>query len=251
METQTYLPRLSYLAFLLPKLHAFFYADLIYPEVSWADAWLEFENVPLKWHYPLGLLYDLYSGADPVFSHDTSAKSQEHDIEPWKLTVHFSKYPEDHLVKLDPDEKHLRDLFTNNVKEVRCLCPLHLFLTNRKPQADFLRNGTGKTVMFLSKEDSDNLWEGVKRHDLDLFNPVNKKLLNPQGVSLRNIPVRLYLPHTADEKPLLKSTTDDRKVQTGEDVTPGSIRVVQGMVPLASSSRESSRTSYEEIGVMI
>ena len=93
--------------------------------------------------------------------------------------------------------------------------------------------------MFLSKEDSDNLWEGVKRHDSELFNPVNKKLLNPQGVSLRNIPVRLYLPHSADEKPLLKSNSDDRKAPKGEEVTPGSIRVVQGVVPVARSSRKS------------
>lgn len=75
--------------------------------------------MPLKWHYPLGLLYDLYSGAEPVFSHETSTSVEETETQPWKLTVHFSKYPEHQLVKLDTEEKHLRDLFTNNVKEVR------------------------------------------------------------------------------------------------------------------------------------
>ena len=98
--------------------------------------------------------------------------------------------------------------------------------------------------MFLSKEDSDNLWEGVKTHDLKLFNPVNQKLLNPQGVPLRNIPVRLYLPHAADSgvgKPGPGHSTDDRKGQKGEEVTPGSIRVVQGMIPIAPSSRKSDR----------
>ena len=118
------MPRLSYLAFLLPKLHTFFHDDLIYPEVSWADAWLEYETVPLKWHYPLGLLYDLYSGAEPVVSHDSSNPSDEKESEPWKLTVHFSKYPEDQLVRLDTEEKHIRDLFTNNVKEVYTISSL-------------------------------------------------------------------------------------------------------------------------------
>lgn len=119
---------------------------------------------------------------------------------------------------------------------------MRIYTDNR--QADFLRNGTGKTVMFLSKEDSDNLWEGVKRHDLKLFNQVNQKLLNPQGLSLRNIPVRLYLPHAADSgmgKPGPRHSTDDRKAQKGEEVTPGSIRVVQGMIPMAPSSRTSDR----------
>lgn len=118
------MPRLSYLAFLLPKLHAFFYTSLIYPSVVPTDAWLEYDHVPLKWHYPLGLLYDLYSGAEPASSHDISAEhTQINDLDhddtpPWKLTVHFSNYPTDQLVQLDAQEKHIHDLFINNVKEV-------------------------------------------------------------------------------------------------------------------------------------
>ena len=51
--------------------------------------------------------------------------------------------------------------------------------------------------MFLSKEDSTQLWNSVEQHDFSLFNPINQKLLNPQGVNLRHMPVRLYLPHAA------------------------------------------------------
>ncbi|KAF1971477.1 autophagy protein-like protein 5 [Bimuria novae-zelandiae CBS 107.79] len=198
-------PRLSYLAFLLPELHTFFYNDLIYPDVSWADAWLEYDGVPLKWHYPLGLLHDLYSGAAPVSAHDTS---EEKETPSWQLTVHFSKYPEDQLVRLDTDGKHLRDLFTNNVKE-----------------ADYLRNGTGRTMMFLGKQESQDLWEGVRKHDFNLFHPIYTQLMNPKGVALRHVPVRLYLPHAADP-------------QAEEEITPGSVRVVQELVPLNTSSRQ-------------
>jgi autophagy-related protein 5 len=114
-------------------------------------------------------------------------------------------------VRLDNDNKQIHDLFIHSVKE-----------------ADYLRTGTGKTVMFLSKEDSTQLWDAVTKHDFSLFNPINQKLLNPQGVNLRNLPVRLYLPHV--------SSLDS--VQ--EEAAPGSLRIVQSLVPAMMSSSESS-----------
>ncbi|PVI01338.1 APG5-domain-containing protein [Periconia macrospinosa] len=211
-------PRLSYLGLLLHKLHAFFSESLIYPDASPAEAWLEYENVPLKWHYPLGLLYDLYSGAEPAQPSEPlsgpSLQEGDDEVLPWKLTLHFSEYPVDQLVKLDTEGKHLHDLFIHNVKE-----------------ADYLRNGTGKTVMFLSKEDSTQLWNSVEQHDFNLFNPINQKLLNPQGVNLRHMPVKLYLPHAA-------SSGLDTVNESGQESTPGSLRVVQSLITPALSSRQ-------------
>ncbi|CAI6341861.1 unnamed protein product [Periconia digitata] len=214
-------PRLSYLGLLLHKLHAFFSDRLIYPDVSPADAWLEYEDVPLKWHYPLGLLYDLYSGAEPAQPSDPldgpPPEIEGNDTLPWKLTLHFSEYPVDQLVKLDTENKHLHDIFMNNVKE-----------------ADYLRNGTGKTVMFLSKEDSTQLWNSVEQHDFALFNPINQKLLNPQGVNLRHMPVKLYLPHAATSG----LDTVNETVKEGKQSAPGSLRVVQSLITPSLSSRQ-------------
>lgn len=216
---QIQFPRLSYLGLLIHRLHAFFSRSLIYPDVSPKDAWLSYQQVPLKWHYPLGLLYDLYAGAEPAYAsdahgdaapaHKVESAEEEHGRLPWRLTIHFSEYPAEQLVQLDNDDKQLHDLFIQSVKE-----------------ADYLRTGTGKTVMFLSKEDSTQLWEGVKKHDFGLYNPVNQKLLNPQGVNLRHLPVRLYLPHAAPEG-----------VQ--EEAAPGSLRIVQRLVPPSLSSSTS------------
>lgn len=158
-ESETYLvqfPRLSYLAFLLPRLHAFFAPSLINPEVSSHDAWFSFEGVPLKWHYPIGLLYDLFSGAEPLDldsgpgnddpgSQATVETSTGVKPIPWKLTIHYSDLPAEHLLQLDAEGRTMQDTFINNVKE-----------------ADFIRNGTARTVMSLSKEDSDNLWTAVQ-----------------------------------------------------------------------------------------
>jgi autophagy-related protein 5 len=95
---------------------------MIYPDVSPADAWLSYDGVPLKWHYPLGLLYDLYSGAEPSHPPDEDGNNEgkvDEDSIPWKLTLHFSGYPDEHLVKLDAEGKHLHDLFIHSVKEVQ------------------------------------------------------------------------------------------------------------------------------------
>lgn len=187
---------------------------MIYPEVTPADLWLSYEGVPLKWHYPLGLLYDLYSGAEPIYpldplspSHKTENSEDEHRRLPWKLTVHFSEYPTEQLVRLDAEDRVMHDLFRNSVKE-----------------ADYLRNGTGKTVMFLSERDSTQLWDAVREHNFSLYNPINQKLLNPQGTALRHVPIRIYLPHVAN--------SSEQK-----ETSPGSLRVVQSLVTPNLSSR--------------
>lgn len=149
-------PRLSYLAFILPKLHAFFHAHLIDPNLRIHEAWLSFQGVPLKWHYPLGLLFDIFSGAEPADADrqpSESVAASQVTVEaalgatplPWRLTVHFTDYPIDQLIQLDDSGKQLHGLYINTVKE-----------------ADFIRNGTARTVMSLSKEDSDNLWQAVQ-----------------------------------------------------------------------------------------
>jgi autophagy-related protein 5 len=188
---------------------------LIYPDVSPADLWLSYEGVPLKWHYPLGLLYDLYSGAEPSYptdsslpSHKTESSEDEAHHLPWKLTVHFSDYPAEQLVRLDTEHKVMHDLFRNSVKE-----------------ADYLRTGTGKTVMFLSEKDSTQLWDAVTQHNFSLYNPINQKLLNPQGAALRHLPIRLYLPHAANNS-------------EQKEASPGSLRVVQSLVTPSLSSRK-------------
>ena len=137
---------------MLPKLRAFFSTFLIEPNSQSHDGWFEFEGVPLKWHYPVGLLFDLYAGADPA---SKTARGNESSIDgsslPWRLIVHFSDWPDD-LVRLDADGMVMNDAFINSVKE-----------------ADFLRNGTAKGIMSLSKEDSSGLWNAVQESESSIL----------------------------------------------------------------------------------
>ncbi|KAL9622534.1 MAG: hypothetical protein Q9204_008016, partial [Flavoplaca sp. TL-2023a] len=111
-------PRLSYLPFLLPRLHAFFKPFLIDPDVRPQEGWFSYEDVPLKWHYPLGLLYDLFSGAPPAQVNgsdgdDHRPPSQQPSTLPWRLTLHFADWPGEQLVQPDAEGKVLHDAFIN------------------------------------------------------------------------------------------------------------------------------------------
>lgn len=156
-------PRLSYLAFLLPRLHAFFLTSLIDPHVAPHAAWLEFEGVPLKWHYPAGLLFDLFAGVEAFASTtvpqplslatsipvNEAYDTENHHARPWKLVIHYTDFPTEQLISLDAEGRTIRDWFVNAVKE-----------------ADYIRNGSARTVMSLSREDSDKLWMSVQQRKL-------------------------------------------------------------------------------------
>ncbi|EFE31834.1 autophagy protein Apg5, putative [Trichophyton benhamiae CBS 112371] len=141
-------PRLSYLPFLLPRLLDFFKpyligSDPVYPY----QGWFSFEGLPLKWHYPVGLLYDLYASTEPAPEQgdDKDRRYPCRETLPWKLTLHFQDWPDQELVGLDEQGRVMHDFFMNSVKE-----------------ADFVRNGTGKSIMTLSREDSNNLWTSIQ-----------------------------------------------------------------------------------------
>lgn len=123
-------PRQSYIPLLLPKLHAFFRDLLINEEANPWDGWLSYQDVPMKWHFPIGLLYDLYSGASERLR-DTQDNERDsgayisaeepgatQGLRTWKLMLHFENWPKESLAHLDSDGKVMRDAFTNSVKEV-------------------------------------------------------------------------------------------------------------------------------------
>lgn len=71
--------------------------------------------------------------------------------------MHFNDWPHEELVRLDAEGVVMNDAFINSVKE-----------------ADFLRNGTAKKIMTLSKEDSSGLWEAVQNGEFELPMALNE-----------------------------------------------------------------------------
>jgi autophagy-related protein 5 len=119
-------------------LHAFFQDYLINPDVPPHEGWFTYNNVPLRWHFPVGLLYDLLPGSEPHHTEETTADETDPEQPvndtsvaissdqastgkglPWKLVLSFTEWPEDQLVGLDAEGKIIHDAFINSVKEVR------------------------------------------------------------------------------------------------------------------------------------
>lgn len=72
-----HLSRQAYLPLVFDRLREHF-ADSIPPQCT-GDVWCSTEaGTPLKWHRPSGVLFDLHSAPETL---------------PWKLVVHFTKFP--------------------------------------------------------------------------------------------------------------------------------------------------------------
>jgi autophagy-related protein 5 len=187
---------------------------LINADIPPSVGWFTFEDVPLKWHHPIGLLFDLYSRAKEQLVAETHGKdigslheASEDSVLPWQLTVHFSAWPSDTLVPLDTGGKVLQDAFNNGVKE-----------------ASYIRHGSGKVIMSLGKEATEQLWEAVQKVDGDLYANANAQLIHRKGEAVKHIPIKIYLP---------AMSMDDSQGNTKA----GHLRVVQGLVMPKMSNR--------------
>jgi autophagy-related protein 5 len=163
----------------------------------------------------VGLLFDLYSRSKEQLVAEThgsdASQIQDESVLPWRLTVHFSAWPTDALVPLDADGRVLQDAFNNGVKE-----------------ASYIRHGSGKVIMSLGKEATEQLWEAVCKIDGDLYAQANGQLIHRKGEAVKHIPIKIYLPGMG---------MDDSQGITRA----GHLKVVQGLVmPKMSNSKSIS-----------
>ena len=204
---QIALPRLSYLPLLLPRLHAFFSNSLIADSeiVSPYSGQFTYDNVPLKWHLPLGLLYDVYVASTRDNRQDPVPPAPL----PFKLTLNFSPEREKPML-LEASPLVLHDSFINSIKE-----------------ADFLRSGTAKPIMTLSAQESQALWTSTQEGDLQTFSKIHGSLIPSPG-QMRHVPLRLYLPTAPDQDP---SKAQIKVLQS--HISPIVAAVNQGSTPAA------------------
>ncbi|KAH7100397.1 autophagy protein 5 [Auriculariales sp. MPI-PUGE-AT-0066] len=135
-------PRVSYLPLLIQDIKRHL-TELVVEDGSSKflkedEWWFEAEGgVLMKWHWPVGLLYDHYS---------TSVSPA---VASAPLTLHLAAPPTDKLL-LSPSIDACKQAFMGQLKE-----------------ADFLRWGSTKRVTGLRKPEQDGLWDGVRDHNFD------------------------------------------------------------------------------------
>ncbi|KAK1171154.1 autophagy protein 5 isoform X1, partial [Acipenser oxyrinchus oxyrinchus] len=162
------LPRVSYLTLVTDKVKKHF--QKVMKQEDMGEMWLEYEGTSLKWHYPIGLLFDLHASNTAL---------------PWNITVHFQNFP----------EKDLLHCTSNYVIEAH-------FMSCIK-EADVLKH-KGQVINEMQKKDHKQLWMGLQNDKFDQFWAINRKLMeySVEEGGFRYIPFRIY--QTTSDRPFIQ-----------------------------------------------
>lgn len=174
------LPRLSYFPLVVDKVHKHFcrYVDERYHD---NEMWLDYNGQPLRWHLPIGVLYDLLT-SDSVL--------------PWSVTVHFQNFPESELLHCGS----------------RTVVEAHLMSAVK--EADMLKHRS-QVMGTMQKKDHSQLWMGLQNGKFDQFWATNKKLMERiGGECFKHIPFRIYMSDDSLVQRLVSPVTS-----TGEKAT--------------------------------
>ncbi|CAG8758506.1 14056_t:CDS:2, partial [Cetraspora pellucida] len=101
-------PRCSYFPLWTSQIRKYFVDMALNFIGDDADIWYDVDGTPLKWHYPIGLLYDLHTGYRP--------DSNSPPPLPWPVTVHFKNFPTDKLIRAQAIDA-TQDFFMSMIKE--------------------------------------------------------------------------------------------------------------------------------------
>jgi autophagy-related protein 5 len=181
-------PRVSYFSLVLDKVTKHFSKYLAENKQNSNDIWLDFDGQPVKWNYPIGLNWDLYGSESTL---------------PWNITVHFSNFPEEELVRCS-SRSAIESIFISTIKE-----------------AGILKH-RGAVMDSLQKKDHNQLWLGLQNDKFDQFWSVNKKLMeNSADRPFNNIPVRVYQTDSQSTCFIQKMVKPIKDKETGEQTTLG------------------------------
>ncbi|PVD29204.1 hypothetical protein C0Q70_11801 [Pomacea canaliculata] len=174
-------PRQSYFPLVMDKVQKHFLKHMSTENQEHGEMWLEFEGQPLKWHYPIGVLFDLHRNSASL---------------PWNLIVHFQNFPEDELLHC-PNKEAVEAHFMATVKE-----------------ADVLKHRS-QVINGMQKKDHKQLWTGFQNDKFDQFWSVNRKLMESEGEDVfKYIPFRIHQPDSLPVQKLFKPLDDSGEPHT-------------------------------------
>ncbi|XP_031570229.1 autophagy protein 5-like [Actinia tenebrosa] len=168
-------PRISYLMLVTDKIQRHFQRAVNQDSVD--EMWFEYDGQPLKWHYPIGVLFDLYGSSASL---------------PWNLTVHFQKFPEEELMRC-PGKEAVESHFMSAIKE-----------------ADSLKHRS-QVINSMQKKDHKQIWLGLCNDKFEQFWAVNRRLMerSAEDPFFKHIPFRIYQADKPFRQNLFKPVTDN------------------------------------------
>ncbi|KAI8800436.1 autophagy protein Apg5-domain-containing protein [Cladochytrium replicatum] len=169
--------RCSYFPFIAKDVRKYFVEQCKLSVVADdVEIWYDFLGSPLKWHYPIGVLYDIYT------SSPSSSAPSSHPPVPWPVTVHFRDFPATKLIRV-----HSSGLLD---------APHDFFMSTQK-EADHLRNGNINKLMALPKEDQSSLWSALVSNNQERFFEVYRHLAGlDSDIPPKHVPLRIYVGST-------------------------------------------------------
>ncbi|CAL4188685.1 unnamed protein product, partial [Meganyctiphanes norvegica] len=168
-------PRVSYLPLVMEKVRKHFLRS-VSSEFQESEMWLEYDGTPLKWHYPIGVLFDMMAQGSSL---------------PWTITAHFSHFPEHELMHCN-NRDILESHFISVVKE-----------------ADGLKH-RGHVITNMQSKDHKQLWSGLCNDKFDQFWAINRKLMECSGEDgFRHIPFRFHFSSQPPMQCLIRPVSDD------------------------------------------
>lgn len=173
------LPRISYLPLVTEKVHNHF---ATYAPALSDGMWFEFNGNPLKWNFPIGVLYDLYiheQYKNPNNNDNNDGKIDQNDDPVWKIIVHFQSYPSEDVIMRCDNINAVKILFFNYLK-----------------QSLFLAYNNINAIASLKKDDQNALWNGVCTADYNLYFPIYQSLfgrISNKHSKMMRYPFRIIL----------------------------------------------------------
>jgi len=176
-------PRLSYFPLVVDKMCRHY--QIAAGQNDADEMWLEFQGQPLKWHYPIGVLFDLYASNDGL---------------PWNIIVHFKRFPETEVIRCK----------TKEVVEAHFMSCLK--------EADNLKHRS-QVMNAMQKRDHKQLWSGLNNDRFDQFWSVNKKLMERlNGEPFKYIPFKIYQLDRPFVQMLFRPLSDTGELQCLRDL---------------------------------
>lgn len=196
----TLMMRGSYHLLLLPQLRRHFAEvftrasqDKTTPSIT---PWFEWNRRALEFHRPAGLLYDLLI--------DGCQATEIQSPVPWRIKLRLFDRPSNlnysQFKDLD-DESALKAHYYSLLK-----------------QSDYIRFGSCKKVMNLTKNEQMALWDGLWTQSFNKFWRAFSKVLAEDNSHWRNIPIKIYIIREKDTTILQGSVA-----QVKENTTIGSL----------------------------